>query len=435
MENAQHDPHPLGSIWLCTRVTSDPTPSTSPQSKDEGKSFCRATHRECGRGPTTLCFDGSTSYGGFLGTDMEAEAMPRIAIAAAAAAIVDARHLEAILSIDPLAIWVPSKGLQCIDQANRRGLLCALLCASLCAPRVRGGGGMKQIGRRDVNSDGVGSIRVQPDSSEDMWHLYNVISEGDVVTSVTFRKVDLSSPSAADAGGGGSNQRIKLVLPVAVESIEYDGEAAEMRLRGRVTSEVSDHVRVGSYHTLTIARGRALTIEKREPPGWDLFALETLSRACDPKAALGGADVAVLLVDEGFASLHLVGTGGTSLRCAKIETRMPKKFGAAAAGIRRAQEKFYDRCAAAIAQHVDFSEVQCLVLAGPGFTKDELRKHIMLEGTRVKSSGGGGGKGQADGGAGQASSMEQGVASIAENKAKVICVVGYIQTDASSHRQ
>ena len=98
MENAQHDPHPLGSIWLCTRVTSDPTPSTSPQSKDEGKSFCRATHRECGRGPTTLCFDGSTSYGGFLGTDMEAEAMPRIAIAAAAAAIVDARHLEAILS-------------------------------------------------------------------------------------------------------------------------------------------------------------------------------------------------------------------------------------------------------------------------------------------------------------------------------------------------
>jgi len=170
---------------------------------------------------------------------------------------------------------------------------------------------------------------------------------------------------------------------------------------------------VGSYHTLTVAKTRALTIEKEEAPAWDFFALDVVAKACSDKAKLGVVDLAVLLVEEGYGSLHLIGSEGLSMKVAKIETRMPKKYGAAAAGITKAQSKFFDRCALAICQHIDFSSIQCLVLAGPGFTKDELLKHLMLEGARSKgsleagNSGGGGGPGAS-------------LASVLENKSKII---------------
>ena len=252
--------------------------------------------------------------------------------------------------------------------------------------RRRAGGAMKLIKKDLESKDGTGLIRLQADSEEDVWHLYNIIVVGDVVTSTTFRKVDLSSNSGNELAGSTNQQRVRMTLSVKVEAIEYDGEAAEMRLRGRVTTEASDQVRVGSYHTLTIAPNRALTVEKVEPPGWDMFALDVIKKACSDKAKLGVVDLAVMLVEDGYASLHLVGSEGMHMRVSKIETRMPKKYGAAAAGIGKAQSKFFSRCALAIGQNIDFSAIQCLVLAGPGFTKDELLKNLLLEATRAKGS-------------------------------------------------
>ena len=127
-------------------------------------------------------------------------------------------------------------------------------------------------------------------------------------------------------------------------------------------------------------------MEKVEPPGWDMFALDVIKKACSDKAKLGVVDLAVMLVEDGYASLHLVGSEGMHMRVSKIETRMPKKYGAAAAGIGKAQSKFFSRCALAIGQNIDFSAIQCLVLAGPGFTKDELLKNLLLEASRAKGS-------------------------------------------------
>ncbi|QDZ20797.1 pelota mRNA surveillance protein [Chloropicon primus] len=269
---------------------------------------------------------------------------------------------------------------------------------------------MKLIKKDVENSDGTGLFKVEPQSEEDIWHLYNIIVVGDVVTSSTFRKVDLSSNSGNELGGSSNQQRVRLTLAVKVEAIEYDGEAAELRLRGRVTNEASDQVRVGSYHTLTIAPNRALTIEKQEAPGWDRFALDTIKKACSDKAKLGVVDLAVMLVEEGYASLHLIGSEGLSMKVAKIETRMPKKYGAAAAGIGKAQSKFFGRCAMAIAQNIDFKSIQCLVLAGPGFTKDELLKDLLLEATRTKGS--------ID--AGDTKNAGTSLVSVLENKSKII---------------
>jgi hypothetical protein len=51
----------------------------------------------------------------------------------------------------------------------------------------------------------------------------------------------------------------------------------------------------------------------------------------------------------------------------------PRKRGASAAGYDKAWDKFLNAVYEAVARHVDWGVVKCLVIAGPGFAKDSFR--------------------------------------------------------------
>ena len=55
-------------------------------------------------------------------------------------------------------------------------------------------------------------------AGEDLWHTYNIIRQGDLVTATTFRKV------SRDSGAGTQSEKIRIKLTVQVESVEYDAE-------------------------------------------------------------------------------------------------------------------------------------------------------------------------------------------------------------------
>ncbi len=55
-------------------------------------------------------------------------------------------------------------------------------------------------------------------AAEDMWHVYNLVREGDQVTATTFRKV------AKDTGTGAESERVKMKLTIKVEGVEFDPE-------------------------------------------------------------------------------------------------------------------------------------------------------------------------------------------------------------------
>jgi protein pelota len=50
-------------------------------------------------------------------------------------------------------------------------------------------------------------------------------------------------------------------LALDVETVEFDQEGEELRIKGRNTTE-NDHIKLGAYHTLEIAPSRAITIRK-----------------------------------------------------------------------------------------------------------------------------------------------------------------------------
>ncbi len=115
-----------------------------------------------------------------------------------------------------------------------------------------------------------------------------------------------------------------------------------------------------------------MAIEKDE---WDSAHAERITSACDPAAS---ADLAAIVIQEGLAHLCLVGGATTAVR-ARVETAMPRKHGAAAAGYDKALHKFFEALLQAVLRHVDFSIVRCLLVAGPGFTKDAFVTFMFAE--------------------------------------------------------
>jgi len=47
---------------------------------------------------------------------------------------------------------------------------------------------MKLVSRDVSMKDGAGTVVLRPEEPEDMWHVYNLIGEGDLVRTTTFRK-------------------------------------------------------------------------------------------------------------------------------------------------------------------------------------------------------------------------------------------------------
>lgn len=74
---------------------------------------------------------------------------------------------------------------------------------------------------------------------EDIWHAYNLIVPGDQVRCTTVRKVQNES-----ATGSSTSSRVRTVLTIAVETIDFDTQAGVLRLKGRNIVE-NPYVKVG----------------------------------------------------------------------------------------------------------------------------------------------------------------------------------------------
>jgi protein pelota len=74
-----------------------------------------------------------------------------------------------------------------------------------------------------------GSLTLVAESTEDLWHVYNLVLKGDLVKATTIRKVTKETSM-----GSQSSERMRLTLEVQVEEVEYDPAGGQMRIRGKV---------------------------------------------------------------------------------------------------------------------------------------------------------------------------------------------------------
>ena len=83
-------------------------------------------------------------------------------------------------------------------------------------------GNTMKLVHKSLERDGAGSIVLVPEETEDMWHAFNLIQEGDAVRASTIRKVTTESNT-----GSRTSDRVRTILTVQVETIDFDTQVWE----------------------------------------------------------------------------------------------------------------------------------------------------------------------------------------------------------------
>uniref|UniRef100_A0A8C4SLB9 Protein pelota homolog n=1 Tax=Erpetoichthys calabaricus TaxID=27687 RepID=A0A8C4SLB9_ERPCA len=210
----------------------------------------------------------------------------------------------------------------------------------------------------------VHQVTLMPEEPEDMWHTYNLLQVGDSLRASTFRKVLTESST----GSVGSN-RVRTTLTISVEAIDFDTQACQLRVKGTNIQE-NEYVKMGAYHTIELELNRKFTLAKKV---WDSVVLERIEQACDPAQQ---ADLAAVIMQEGLANIVLVTPAMTLLR-AKVEVTIPRKRRGNCSQHDKALERFFEAVMQGILRHISFDIVKCVLVASPGFVKDQFCTYLF----------------------------------------------------------
>lgn len=214
---------------------------------------------------------------------------------------------------------------------------------------------MRITDREQVEGGGE-RITVVPDSLDDLWHLQYVVEPGDRIAGDTTRRIQRNDEQLRDTGG----EREHLWVALEAEEIEFHKFSNRLRLSGVIT-ECSREDQLGLHHTLNIEEHDELEIQKRFKP-------DQRQRLEEAQEATENPDIAIATVEEGEANIYTVSQYGTEERGTFTATTGKGEFA-------RERSELFDELGAALGR----MDVDAVILAGPGFTKQDALDHFEDE--------------------------------------------------------
>ena len=193
------------------------------------------------------------------------------------------------------------------------------------------------------------TIRLRVDTDDDLWHLYNIVREGDVVHALTERREETASDKIRSERG----EKKKMVLGIQVEKVEFHEFSDRLRILGIIVDGPQD---LGSHHTLNIEKGDDLSITKEM---WKTHELERL------RDAVSGANrpaVIFVSIEDDEAVVALLYQYGIK-EMATIKRSGGKMY--ASGG----KDDYYREIAEVVSRLTQESPI---ILCGPGFAREEL---------------------------------------------------------------
>ena len=198
-------------------------------------------------------------------------------------------------------------------------------------------------------------IKLLSETIDDLWHLYNLVDERDLIFATTYRrkeeKPDKLRPDRVE--------KIRMRLGLRVQKVEFHESDDVLRILGRIEQGPQD---VGEHHTLMLSPGEDVTIIK---PEWKAQHFDRIKRAISSSEK---------------ASLFFVAIEDTDAVIAAVREYGMKEY---ATITRNPQGKMYD---AKPNEEEFLNEVvgklalvlhgEPLIVLGPGFTKEALAKRI-----------------------------------------------------------
>lgn len=211
---------------------------------------------------------------------------------------------------------------------------------------------MKVLGR----DERTGEVTLMPETLDDLWHLVQLISPGDLVRATTLRRL----PEQDDRIRSQRAEKRPVTLGIRVKDVEYQDFGDRLRILGAI-EEGPD---TGQHHSLGIEARSELTIVKER---WRTHELQRIDEAV--KASRRPL-LAIVAIDEGEALVGILHHFG--VREAGV-IRGPGT-GKHAAQDPAANERFF----ASVRQALDAALPGAgpVVVIGPGFARESFVRYL-----------------------------------------------------------
>ncbi|MCK4613689.1 MAG: mRNA surveillance protein pelota, partial [Thermoplasmata archaeon] len=198
----------------------------------------------------------------------------------------------------------------------------------------------------------AGRIKLRVENTDDLWHLYNLIRPGDNVYALTQRREEKATDKIREKRA----EKRRIYLGIRVEKVEFHTFADRLRVHGII---LPDQMDTGSYHTLNLEVGREVKLLKQDWQPQDIKRIrEAVEAGKRPKVVVVSLDedeaVVAVLRQYGIQEVGMVYSG----RSGKQYTAAKSKKG-----------NYFEEITAVIT--LQGSDLP-LIIAGPGFTKEEL---------------------------------------------------------------
>ncbi len=219
-----------------------------------------------------------------------------------------------------------------------------------------------------------GEITLIIENLNDLWHLYNIIRPDDIIYAKTLRRFRGDEDSLRSDRG----ERIPVYLGIKVEEFNFHPFSNRLRIKGIIIDGPDDLVSLHSYHTLNVEVHTELRIIKGY---WESFVLKRIEMA---ETSSTQPEILILILDKGDAYFAKATEIGYK-KIATITANIPgKRF--KVDYYDKAVEDFFISLLKLINENISNGNIDAIIIAGPGFTKDHFIKFLKEKDPKLAST-------------------------------------------------
>jgi protein pelota len=214
----------------------------------------------------------------------------------------------------------------------------------------------------------TGRLRLRLETPSDLWRIARLVQPGDRVGASTTRR-DPEAPADTPAA---QRERRRVWLTLAIEQVEFHGFSRHVRVTGPIIEGPFD---LGKHHTLDLAEGDELTVDKAELTSSDRALLD------EGIQHRGDHRIVIAAVDWGESTILRVRDRSIEPVAEVNRSISGKRYrdGTGERDRRRYVEELSDLL------RREAPQAEAILVAGPGFLKEELARHLIEKEPALKS--------------------------------------------------
>ena len=204
-----------------------------------------------------------------------------------------------------------------------------------------------------------GEIKLIPENLDDIWHLYNIVEEEDLVRAVSFR----TDEQKDDKKRSKKAEKKRMKLGVRVSEIKFHEFSDRLRIHGTIEEGPQD---LGSFHTLNIDADKMepITIIKED---WKHHQLQRIDEAVQQRSQ---PIVVFVSLDEDSATVAVLRQSGVQWIADVDSKRSGKMYESKE---KDSSKEYFGEILSIV--KTNKTKDSTLVIIGPGFTREHFAKY------------------------------------------------------------